>query len=89
MLKLPKATQADIVNATMAALVSSAQAHYAAMMAAAVGMSHGERSPSQTMQQDGIAKGYDVVIAQLPTGSPFIGPLQELRDEAVRKLSSL
>ncbi|MEO5767461.1 MAG: hypothetical protein ABIS92_03840 [Polyangia bacterium] len=87
--KLPKATQADVVNATMAALVSSAQAHYAAMMAAAVGMSHGERSPSKTMQQDGIAKGYDMVIAQLPPGSPFIGPLQDHRDTAVRKLSSM
>lgn len=88
--KTPKrATQEDIVGATVAALVSTAQAHYAAFMAAAVGMSHGQRSPSQTMQQDGIAKGYDLVIAQLPSGSPFIATLEEHRDDAVRKLSSV
>ena len=84
-----KPTQDDIVNATVAALVSSAQAHYAAFMAAAVGMSHGQRSPSQTMQQDGIAKGYDLVIAQLPPGSPFIATLEEYRNEAINSLSSL
>ena len=86
--KPPKASQSDIVNATVAALVSSAQAHYAALMAAAVGMSHGERSPSQTMQQDGIAKGYDLVIAQLPPGSPFIPVMEEHRDTAVRTLGA-
>ena len=79
-----KVTQDEIVNATVAALVSSAQAHYAALMAAAVGLSHGERSPSESMQRDGIAKGYDLVIERLAPGSPFIAILEEYREQAVR-----